>query len=136
MVRRFPPELMLSLPSGSAVHPCRLIIRDGTLMWKQVLSAGYLPATDGQEAAIQKCALRLEELLRWLPEQDSEEHIRVLQWFDPKDPDYRQGSRCRFTHMTLANDLVSEFFLPHLADKEGLVIENNSLIFDLNYHID
>ena len=26
-----------SLPSGAVIHPCRLIQRDGTLMWKHAL---------------------------------------------------------------------------------------------------
>jgi len=64
MVRRFPPELMLKLPSGSSVHPCRLIVRDGSLMWKQAFTAHFLPGTTDQEEQITKCAIRLEELLR------------------------------------------------------------------------
>ena len=30
------------LPSGSAVHPCRLIQKDGTLMWKHACAVSFL----------------------------------------------------------------------------------------------
>ena len=37
MSRHISPEAFYELPSGSRVHPCRLIHKDGTLMWKHAL---------------------------------------------------------------------------------------------------
>ena len=136
MVRRFPPELMLKLPSGSSVHPCRLIVRDGSLMWKQAFTSRVLPGTTEQEEQIIKCAIRLEELLRWLPESDAEEHVQILQWLDPTQAEYEGGSRCRFVHKSIASEQLYGCFVSHLAGNEELMIENNSVIFDLKSHTD
>ena len=58
-----------TLPSGSAIHPCRLIQRDGTLMLKSALlydNEMYLPKTEAHEQHIIKTAQRLEELNAWV----------------------------------------------------------------------
>ena len=52
------------LPSGSAVHPCRLIQKDGTLMWKHAVPS--IPLEEAHEQHIIKTAQRLEELNSWV----------------------------------------------------------------------
>ena len=37
MSKHISPGFMYKFPSGLTVHPCRLIQRDGTLMWKHAL---------------------------------------------------------------------------------------------------
>ena len=37
MSKHFSPDIFYNLPSGSRVHPQRLIHRDGTIMWKHAL---------------------------------------------------------------------------------------------------
>ena len=34
MSRHISPEFFYKLPSGAQVHPNRLLVKDGTLMWK------------------------------------------------------------------------------------------------------
>ena len=57
---------LYNLPSGNCVHPCRLIHKDGTLMWKHAITYKddivYLPEREAQEQHIIKTAQRLEEL--------------------------------------------------------------------------
>ena len=37
MTKHIDKGIFYPLPSGTKVHPCRLIHRDGTLMWKHAL---------------------------------------------------------------------------------------------------
>ena len=37
MSKHIAPDCLLTLPSNDRVHPCRLILKDGTLMWKHAL---------------------------------------------------------------------------------------------------
>ena len=50
-------DFLLMLPSGIAVHPCRLIHRDGTLMWKHAFlyhnEIKFLPKTQAEESHIE-----------------------------------------------------------------------------------
>ena len=42
MSKHLAKNCLYKLPSGNLVHPCRLIIRDGTLMWKHAFLADPL----------------------------------------------------------------------------------------------
>ena len=37
MSKHISPSYFYELPSGTKVHPCRLILKDGSLMWKHAL---------------------------------------------------------------------------------------------------
>jgi hypothetical protein len=68
MSKHITPGYMYSFPSGLVVHPCRLIQRDGTLMWKHALlyqNELTLPVNEAHEQHIIKTAQRLEELNSW-----------------------------------------------------------------------
>ena len=71
MSRHISPEYFYELPSGSRVHPCRLIHKDGTLMWKHALLNRNQPGiyailVIAHEAHIIKTAQRIEELNSWV----------------------------------------------------------------------
>ena len=59
-------DLLIHLPSNTIVHPCRLIQKDGTLMWRHAITEFVIPETLAQEQHIVKTAQRLEELNSWV----------------------------------------------------------------------
>ena len=65
MSKHIAKDFFYQLPSGNNVHPCRLIHKDGTLMWKHACSFS-LPLEEAHEAHIVKTAQRLEELNSWI----------------------------------------------------------------------
>ena len=103
MSKHLAKDCLYELPSGNLVHPCRLIIRDGTLMWKHAfLSLNQftsLPATQAHEQHIIKTAQRLEELNMWVS-QDLEpwQSFVPLAWYNPEDPLLYQGISVYFQH--------------------------------------
>ena len=122
-----------TLPSGSAIHPCRLIQRDGTLMWKSALLYGnemYLPKTEAHEQHIIKTAQRLEELNAWVS-QDLEpwECLVPAAWYVPGRPELSEGIALYFKHFIHDNDLVYKQLLPHVLDHETLELRQNYLFF-------
>ena len=74
------------LPSGgSKIHLCRLIHKDGTLMWKHALLASnvYVPETQAHEAHIIKTAQRLEELNSWVSQGLDPWNVSTSPWYVP-----------------------------------------------------
>ena len=65
MSKNIDKKIFYQLPSGLSVHPCRLIVRDGTLMWKHALYKD-MPECQAHEAHIVKTAQRVEELNAWI----------------------------------------------------------------------
>ena len=63
MSKHINQKCLYQLPSGVAVHPCRLIHKDGTLMWKHALlstnNEANMPSCTAHEVHIQKTAQRL-----------------------------------------------------------------------------
>ena len=69
MSKHISPSYFYDLPSGIKVHPCRLILKDGSLMWKHALlnqNKAVLPECEAHEQHIVKTAQRLEELNSWV----------------------------------------------------------------------
>ena len=58
MSKHIDKKYLYQLPSGAAVHPCRLIHKDGTLIWKHALHSSsnnlFLPRSEAHEAHIIK----------------------------------------------------------------------------------
>ena len=57
MSKHLNQSIFYNLPSGIKVHPCRLIQRDGTLMWKHAClynNVAALPTEEAQRAAHNK----------------------------------------------------------------------------------
>ena len=134
MSKHISKECFYKLPSGAMVHPCRLIHRDGTLMWKHALLHRdhllTLPETEAQEQHIIKTAQRLEELNSWLS-QDLEpwEGLRINTWFNPQEPELAEGISCYFYHSIFPNLKVMEIMKPHVQEHEALETRRSSLFF-------
>jgi hypothetical protein len=58
MSKHIDKDYLYNLPSGASVHPCRLILKDGTLMWKHALlcrdNHAVIPTCESHEQHIQK----------------------------------------------------------------------------------
>lgn len=93
MNKHIDPTVFLALPSGARVHPCRLIHKDGQLMWKHALGPEpyKVPATTAIEQHIIKTAQRLEELASWLPATGDESPLLPLCWYSPTEPGFEEG---------------------------------------------
>ena len=83
MTRHIASSFFYDLPSGARVHPCRLIHKDGTLMWKHALLHNNklvcLPKEHAHEAHIVKTAYRIEELNSWVSQNLDPWHFLKLQ---------------------------------------------------------
>ena len=116
---------MYQMPSGNSIHPCRLIVRDGTLMWKHALlnqnQFTSLPTDPAHEQHIIKTAQRLEELNTWVS-QDLEpwESIRPCAWYDPSTSNLSDGISVYFRHSVHPADSVYEILKNHIQPHETL----------------
>ena len=134
MSRHIAPSCFYDLPSGNRVHPCRLIHKDGTLMWKHALlirnELKFLPETQAHEAHIIKTAQRLEELNAWVSQDlDPWEFLKPVLWYCPKNPDTSEGIAVYFQHTTLSNDHVLDALQPHVNDYETLKERDGYIYF-------
>ena len=125
---------LYKLPSGLTVHPCRLIHKDGTLMWKHALLSTSnevnLPMCAAHEVHIQKTAQRLEELNSWVS-QDIEpwECFIPYAWYSPFDTELTDGICVYFTHAIYGNDEIFERLMPHIQEHETLEKRDGLLFF-------
>lgn len=113
------------MPSGGRVHPYRLILRDGSLMWKHAFYNNgrftSLPATHAHEAHIVKTAQRLEELNIWVSQElDPWCCLMPLAWYDQAIPLLSQGISVFFNHALLPADHVYDVLKDHIQDHEEL----------------
>ena len=124
---------LYALPSGLHVHPCRMIHKDGTIMWKHALLLGnmpVMPTIQAHEAHIIKTAQRLEELNSWCSNSlETWECIVPIEWYNPAVPVLSEGISCYFTHTVLDNKEVFDLIQPHILDHEYLEIQNEHLFF-------
>ena len=121
------------LPSGQRIHPCRLIHKDGTLMWKHALlyeNALHLPKTEAQEQHIIKTAQRLEELNSWVSHGlEPWECFNVRAWYQPDYTELSKGISVYFNHSTHDLDYTYDNLLPHIQSHETLEVRSNYLFF-------
>ena len=133
MSKHINQAVLYPLPSGALVHPCRLIQRDGTLMWKHALlyrNELNLPTTSAQEAHIQKTAQRLEELNSWVS-QDLEPLtcLNVTAWYCPTITELSEGIGVYFNHNQIDNFKLHSLMKPHIQEHEVLSINEQNLYF-------
>jgi hypothetical protein len=134
MSRHISPEAFYNLPSGSKVHPCRLIHKDGTLMWKHALLCNNefmsLPIEAAHEAHIIKTAQRLEELNSWVSQGLSPwECLRPIQWYNPGIKEFSEGISVEFAHTTLPAEIIFDNLLKHKQEHESLTYVGNIFRF-------
>ena len=121
------------LPSGVAVHPCRLIQRDGTLMWNHALLQNQklsLPTDLAQEQHIIKTAQRLEELNSWVSQGlEPWEGLEIVAWFCPDIDELAHGWSVYFKHQRYDNEVIHNKLLLHIQEHERLELRDNYLYF-------
>ena len=124
---------LYKMPSGSTVHPNRLIVRDGTIMWKHALlfeGEPQVPSEASHEQHIIKTAQRLEELNSWVShELEPWECFNVRAWYQPKDAELNKGISVYFNHLTHDLDYTYDNLLPHIQSHETLEVRSNYLFF-------
>ena len=134
MSRHVAQSCFYDLPSGARVHPCRLIQKDGTLMWKHALLHNNelvcLPEEHAHEAHIVKTAQRVEELNSWVSQDlDPWEFLKPILWYCPKYKNTNEGIALYFRHTSLPSKAVYEVLKRHVTEYETLELNNNSLYF-------
>ncbi len=133
MSKHINPNYFYNLPSGAKVHPCRLIQKDGTLMWKHALlsnNAAILPTSEAHEQHIIKTAQRLEELNSWVSQDLEPWNFLVPSlWYSPTTPGYEEGISVNFTHSTKDMSEVYTALCNHILSHERLTITADYIHF-------
>ena len=134
MSRHISPDYFFELPSGDRVHPCRLIHKDGTLMWKHALlhrnALVCMPTSLAHEAHIIKTAQRIEELNSWVSQGlDPWDCLIPIVWYTPAVPELSEGIALHFYHNSLSNEKVYDELQKHILDHETLELGSNDLYF-------
>ena len=126
-------DCFYSLPSGINVHPCRLIHKDGTLMWKHALlyhNSPSFPECEAHEQHIVKTAQRLEELNSWVSQElEPWQCFIPYAWYSPYDSELTEGISVYFTHAIYPNNDIYETLLPHIQSHETLEQRDELLFF-------
>tara|TARA_E500000318_G_scaffold37641_1_gene36228 strand:+ start:2288 stop:2695 length:408 start_codon:yes stop_codon:yes gene_type:complete len=126
-------QCLYNLPSGVLVHPCRLIHKDGTLMWKHALLYNNklsIPQDQAQEAHIIKTAQRLEELNSWVSlELEPWDCFIPAAWYVPTITELSSGISVYFKHFSQDMNKVYDLLLPHIQDHETLEQRSQYLFF-------
>jgi len=134
MSKHINKDCLYNLPSGSAVHPCRLIHKDGTLMWKHALLSHHnkasMPLNAGHEQHIIKTAQRLEELNSWCSQElEPWQCFIPYAWYSPEDTELQEGICVYFTHAIYDNNSIFDTLLPHIQEHETLAQRDGLLFF-------
>ena len=133
MSKHINKKSFFNLPTGASVHPCRLIQRDGTLMWKHALlyrNEINLPASPAEEQHIIKTAQRLEELNSWVSQGlEPWECFVIKEWYVPSEPELSKGISVYFHHFTHDLPYTYEKLSPHIQSHETLDLRGNYLYF-------
>lgn len=132
-MKHISPKCLYNLPSGNAVHPCRLIHKDGTLMWKHALLYNNklsIPTEQAHEAHIIKTAQRLEELNSWVSlDLEPWDCLIPAGWYVPHIPDLSNGISVYFKHFSRDTADVYDLLLSHIQDHETLYQSSQYLYF-------
>ena len=134
MSKHIAPDCLYNLPSADKVHPCRLIVKDGTLMWKHALlfqdQFVCLPSSEAHERHIIKTAQRLEELNSWVSQGlEPWNSLQIKGWYQPFVSELSEGIAAYFVHTTHDLSTMFDDLLPHIQDHEVLELRKNYLFF-------
>ena len=134
MYKNISKECLITLPSGQAVHPCRLICRDGTLMWKNALLHDNeflaLPQSMSDESHIIKTAQRLEELNSWASiNMEPWESLFPIYWYDPNNKEMKHGISVYFIHRILPIKETFNKLIDHIQEHEVLELKLSYIFF-------
>ena len=129
MTRHISPEHFITLPSGNRVHPCRLIHKDGTVMWRHAIN-GYKVLEQSHEAHIIKTAQRIEELNSWISQGlEPWDCLIPMTWYVPQDPTHGEGISVYFEHQTFNSNDTYKVLKQHVLEHERLEVIDQRLFF-------
>tara|TARA_Y100000401_G_scaffold117572_1_gene127261 strand:+ start:3582 stop:3995 length:414 start_codon:yes stop_codon:yes gene_type:complete len=134
MPKHIASEYLYSLPSGKQVHPFRLIVRDGSIMWKHALLYNNtelnIPYSEAVEVHIVKTAHRLEELNAWLsPGLEPWESFVPHCWYYPEAEELRDGISLYMRHQIFTPQQCVDSLTNHLLEHETLELRDKYLFF-------
>ena len=135
MSKHLAPNSLYELPSGAKVHPCRLIVRDGTIMWKHAFlnqnKFTCLPHLIEHEQNIAKVAQRLEELNVWVS-QDLEpwDCLVSVAWYDPGIWQLEDGLGVYFKHHSHNSRFLFEELTQHMLAHESIKLVEGGYFAD------
>ena len=133
MTKHIDSDIFYHLPSGRKVHPYRLLLKDGTIMWKHALQSNAytaIPECEAHENHILKTAQRLEELNSWVSHGlEPWESLVIVSWYVPTEPELSEGISVYFKHSIHPLDYTFTHLSPHVQDHEHLEIRKGSLFF-------
>lgn len=128
MSKHFAKGFLMEMPSGQLVHPCRLICRDGTLMWKH--ATDNPPFFEDQEQNIINTAKRLEELNTWVSSGlEPWQSLVIKSWYDPLDKEHSTGCRVNFRHHVHTVEYLYDELKNHLQPGETLTQMERALYY-------
>ena len=134
MSKHIDKNYLYNLPSGATVHPCRLIHKDGTLMWKHALlcseNVANMPRIECHEQHIIKTAQRLEELNSWVS-RDLEpwNGIKIIAWYAPHIEELAEGIGVYFKHSQYDTNQISDILSAHIQSHETLNANDRYVYF-------
>ena len=133
MSKHISPSYFYDLPSGNKVHPCRLIFKDGSLMWKHALlfnNCASMPECEAHEQHIVKTAQRLEELNSWVSQDLEPWNFLVPSlWYAPGVAGYEEGISVNFTHSTKDTAEVYAVLVNHTLAHETIKLRDKYIYF-------
>ena len=133
MSKHIASSFFYSLPSGIKVHPCRLILKDGTLTWKHALQFNNvfnIPTDPAHEQHIIKTAQRIEELNSWIsPDAENFDNLKPSSWYVPSNPDLSDGISLYFYHPSSDIEDTYKILKDHILPHETLCIKNQNIFF-------
>ena len=129
MSKHIAPTAFYDLPSGTKVYPCRLIHKDGTLMWRHACEVA-VPTDEAHEQHIIKTAQRLEELNSWVSRDlDVWQCLTPVYWFCPSTAELSTGYTVYFKHALYDNKHTYDCLVSHILPHETLNFRNDLLQF-------
>ena len=134
MSKHIAPSHFYILPSGNKVHPCRLIQKDGSLMWKHALlspsNVPVIPTEEAHEQHIIKTAQRLEELNSWISQDLEPWNFLVPSlWYSLDVPGYAEGISVNFNHSIKDTSEVYNTLCNHILSHETLELRDGYIYF-------
>ena len=135
MQKYFAQGTFYKLPSGNEVHPHRLIVRDGSLSWRDAcynsqFQVVNIPQELAHEQHILKTCQRLEELNTWIePVQEPWDRLKTIVWYEPREPELAEGISLYFTHKIFSKKATYKLLIDHILPHETLEIRDNYLFF-------
>ena len=122
-------EVFIVLPSGTRVHPRRLIVKDGTVNWSAALGP-HSCSDAAHEAHIVKTAARLEQLNKQVSDGlEPWQGLQPVLWYSPVTPGFDEGIAVLMTHAVRCVHHVFRELRPKIESHETLSMVGDLILF-------